>query len=421
MISDRKLIFFILSYDGQKSKTKTAFSAVFFTISGFTNARLYATIRVKKQTGDETVQFFKSYTSNTLAGSGNQSFFTADPQKAQKGRVLYRVFAGGTHRYAFLFSNTVDSTFADGSHSHAGLVLDEWRIESLTVGRVKSLPALAFTDGAEADFPVEDRQPVTFGGKMKKTVMPGELFASDGVSMTFAEGEYLCLEMTFAGAQLPYHEESLLPVYKADGGVWRYDRRMPLPSMVGCDRCVKTRVAFWGDSITQGIGTPKNSYRHWNALVADLCGKDNAYWNLGLGYARARDAASDGAWAFKARQNDIAVVCFGVNDLLHEAIEPARLTAYLASTVRFLKKAGAKVILQTVPPFDYDAATAAVWREVNDRIRGKLSAEADAVFDTVPIFSADGNGPAARCGGHPDEAGCEVWAKELTKTIRLFL
>ncbi len=58
-----------------------------------------------------------------------------------------------------------------------------------------------------------------------------------------------------------------------------------------------------------------NSYEHWNAVVAENLGSQYGFWNLGLGYGRAADAATDGAWFFKAKQNDIVVVCYGVNDI----------------------------------------------------------------------------------------------------------
>lgn len=31
--------------------------------------------------------------------------------------------------------------------------------------------------------------------------------------------------------------------------------------MIGCDRKVSAKIAYFGDSITQGIGTKENSYR----------------------------------------------------------------------------------------------------------------------------------------------------------------
>ena len=46
------------------------------------------------------MNWFEKYSSNTLGGSGNQTFFLTDDKKAQKGRVYYKVFAGGKYQYS---------------------------------------------------------------------------------------------------------------------------------------------------------------------------------------------------------------------------------------------------------------------------------------------------------------------------------
>ena len=66
------------------------------------------------------MDFFKQYTSNTLAGSSNQSYFLSD-NTVQTGRVFYKVFAGGRYNYSFMFTNVIDSTYADGTHSKANI------------------------------------------------------------------------------------------------------------------------------------------------------------------------------------------------------------------------------------------------------------------------------------------------------------
>lgn len=98
-------------------------------------------------------------------------------------------------------------------------------------------------------------------------------------------------------------------------GEWIPSPKLPVPGMIGCKREVKLRIGFLGDSITQGIGATPNSYLHWNARVAEVLGRDYSFWNLGIGYGRAHDAASDGIWLSKAKQMDLIVLCMGVNDL----------------------------------------------------------------------------------------------------------
>ena len=90
------------------------------------------------------MKFFETYTSNTLASAENQHYFISeDKEKEQTGRAFYKIFAGGKYNYSFLFSNTIDSTFGNGSVSHMNLVCDEWEILSARVAVVDSCdPAL---------------------------------------------------------------------------------------------------------------------------------------------------------------------------------------------------------------------------------------------------------------------------------------
>ena len=352
------------------------------------------------------MQYFANYTSNTLAGSANQHFFTMVEGEMRTGRVFYRITNGGRFRYSLLFSNTIDSTYSDGSVSHRNLLCDEWQIHQARIARCG-----VCADWQELNALTEDWKSLTFAGQHTKAVMPGELFASDPVEMAFAADEYLCLEITFSGPQIPYHEESILPVFTLQNGQWVYDKRMPLASMVGCDQPRRPRIGFLGDSITQGIGTPINSYAHWNAVLARKLGSDYAYWNLGIGYARANDMAEGGAWMFKACQNDLVVLCAGVNDLGH--IRCAGQTcADLKHVVHLLHEAGCKVVVQTIPPFDYQGEAIAMWETCNRFIQNEL--DADGVFDVVPVLGLSQKEPyRARYGGHPDETGCAVWGETL--------
>ena len=71
------------------------------------------------------MDFFKDFVSNTTAGTSNQSFFTAG---SGVGRVFYRLLWGGAFEYSLLFSNTVDSTFGNGSVSRANQLCGPWDI-----------------------------------------------------------------------------------------------------------------------------------------------------------------------------------------------------------------------------------------------------------------------------------------------------
>ncbi len=360
------------------------------------------------------MRYFDEFTSNSAAGSGNPYFFRPeDPEKKTVGRTYYRLTYGGEHRYSLLYSNLIDSTFADGSVSHCNLVADEWMIHGMRVGLCKK-------ENAEACAEPEKWVRVTFDGQAKKRVAPGEMFAADPVTLNAGSGEYLCVEMIFSGKMLPCHPESVLSAYTDRGNGFERDIEQPFASMIGCDRKVKTRLGFLGDSITQGIGTPIDSYAHWVARVAEQMGERIACWNIGLGYGRAADVATGGAWMFKAKQNDAVCVCFGVNDL-EQTKDAELLEKNLRTIVRELKNEGKRVLVQTVPPFDYPEELRTLWLRVNRFITEELVKEADAVFDVVPILGQKERPHMTRFGVHPDGTGCAAWADALVPVIRKWL
>lgn len=356
------------------------------------------------------MNYFNIFTSNTLAGSGNQCFYTADENKISKCRTFYKVFCGGEYEYSFLISNIIDSTFEDGSTSYGDLVIGEWKIHSASVG---------ITDFCDYDSFKEPKEmiPITFNGLSEKTVKPGEVFTTDSVLLDADKDEYLCVEITYSGKQIPKHEESIIPSFVYTDGTWMPSKDHPFLSMVGCDREVKARVCFLGDSITQGIGSSFNSYRHWCSVVADKLGEEYSYWNIGLGYARANDAAQDGIWLYKAKQNDIVFVCMGVNDL-GRGFTADQIKENLNKIVDKLTDAGCKVILQTIPPFDYEGEKITKWNNVNTFINNELSKKVDYLFDTVKILKRSDNEPYMTVyGEHPNDEGCRLWGEELAEEL----
>lgn len=363
------------------------------------------------------MRYFDTFSSNTVAASANQLFFTKCSHCT--GRVFYKITHGGQYRYSLLFSGIIDSTYADGSNSCKNTVCDDWCIERAAVascrGDVISGDITNSDIAKKLSDAVSDFVPLTFGGDTQKAAT-AEFFCSDPLTLSFDSGDYLCLEITFSGSRVPYHEESLLPIYVQTDDGWVYDRRVPLPAMIGCDRPVDKRIGFVGDSITQGVGTPLNAYTHWNALLASSLGDRHAYWNLGIGYGRADDMASLGVWSDKAKENDVLFVCYGVNDVL-QGYSAEAIIDNLTTIVSFLKEAGKTVILQTVPPFDYGDAHAAIWRQVNDHIKTVLLASVDLVFDTVPVLRGEREQDAA-FGGHPNEEGCARWAAVLYEALK---
>lgn len=357
------------------------------------------------------MKYFDQYRSNTLGGSGNQYYFGTAGQ-IETGRVYYRITAGGKYNYSILFSNIIDSTYSDGTFSHKNLICDSWELIGARIGHCSEVPM------PEQEAPeVSGWKVLTFGGSASVEVQPGGFFASDGVETEFAAGEYLCLETTFRGDMIPCHPESILPVFRKTENGWVPSKSLPVASMVGCDRPVKSRIGYLGDSITQGCGTPVNGYAHWNAVVSQMLGNDYAFWNLGIGFGRANDAATDGAWLFRAKQNDLVVVCYGVNDIFR--IGSAEQTKKdLKEIVDKLHAAGVKVMVQTVPPFDYGEEQAVIWREINRYILEELSSQVEAVFDVVPVLGREDCPEMAKYGGHPDSVGCKAWAEALYPVLK---
>ena len=358
------------------------------------------------------MKYFDQYRSNTLGGSGNQCYFSTEG-KMETGRVYYRITAGGSYRYSILFSNIIDSTYADGTISHKNLICDSWDLFRARVGVCTAVPK------PEEEAPEASHwKELSFGGAASLEVQPGEFFASDPVELKLEAGEYLCLETTFRGNMIPCHPESILPVFRKTESGWAPSKSLPVASMVGCDRPVKARIGYLGDSITQGCGTPVNAYAHWNAVVSKMLRDDYAFWNLGIGFGRANDAATDGAWLFRAKQNDLVVVCYGVNDIFR--IGSAEQTKKdLKEIVDKLHAAGVKVLVQTVPPFDYGEEHAAIWREINRYIMEELSRDVEGAFDVVPVLGDAVSPEKAKYGGHPNAEGCKAWAEALYPVLKV--
>lgn len=352
------------------------------------------------------MRYFDSFVSNTTAGSGNQYVFESDCEK-HTGLLFYRLTCGGRSEYSLLFSDTLDSTFADGSVSCANLCAGGFTLHSA---------AVCITGNPDASLDNAAFTPLSFAGRRGRTLSAGELVSTDPVGLEAAAGEYLCVRLEFSGRRIPYHEESLIPTFVLEDGRWKPSKRLPFLSMLGCKRRVKAKLGFWGDSITQGIGTPFDSYTHYAARVAELLGNAYAYHDLGLGYARAEDAASDGVWAYKAAQNELVSVCFGVNDILRGRSE-SDIKRDLLHIVERLTGSGVHVLIQSVPPFDYSGENIGKWKRINAYIREVIAPRADLYFDNTAVLSDPSAPERALYGGHPNAEGCSAWAEALAPLI----
>ena len=363
------------------------------------------------------MSYFKTYASNTYAGSANQHLFRMAEGEVRTSRVFYKITNGGEYKYSLLYSSIIDGSFR--GIGNANTICDEWKIIGVRAGRCRAFPEDKDVQDVslEDDVKIEWLGRLYFDGERGYTPDSGELFCTDPLPLSFECNEYLCIEMTFSGSILPHHPEIQVPVYVMKDGKWVYDVETPVPAMIGCNKKVKERVAFIGDSITQGCGAGINSYKHWNATLSELLGGNRAYWNLGIGYGRVSDPASDGVLMFKALQNDTVFVCYGVNDVNSDK-DADTIIKELSFVIERLKENGCRVILQTTPPFNYPEARRIVWEELNRRIKEDLAEKVDALFDCVPILGEKDAPHMAKYGGHPDAEGCTEWANALYEEVK---
>ncbi len=330
--------------------------------------------------------------------------------KTHIGRSFYKVTSGGKYGYSFLFINKIDSTYGDGSYSRANMKCDSWEIKSASAYITKEVTN---------ELNKAEKTPLYFDGKASKTVISEEMFSSDELTLDCEENDYICLEIEFCGnGKIPYFEEAITPIFVLENGKWVENKKTPICAMVGCDRKIDKRVGFLGDSITEGIGAPHNSYKWWSAQIAQLSSKENSYWNIGIGFGRADDVATDKSWLFKAKQLDVITVCFGVNDIC-QGFSEEKVKENLTKIVKTFKANGTRVILFTIPPFDYDENKNKIWRNVNSYIKNQLFKDA-LIYDTVPILGMEApNEHRAKFGGHPNVEGSTLLAKDFVSKIQL--
>jgi lysophospholipase L1-like esterase len=273
-------------------------------------------------------------------------------------------------------------------------------------------------------------RPVRFDGETGKDVVAGERFWSDPVDLEIPEGHLLAFTWSIStfgvASPVPYAHVPIASSFTARGaspagqesaaGFVSSGERLVAPQAFATEvPATSRRLCFLGDSITQGIGSSKDTYRFWAARIASGLGPEVAVWNLGSGWARAADAASDGYWLYKAKQCAEVVVALGVNDLNTVAnLTAPTLLGDLGTIIAALRAhtSDVKIILFSVPPFNYSGAKYAVWKQTNDAILGGQVPGADRTFDVGAVLSQpapnDGLPRSEYVNGgdaHPNDAG----------------
>ena len=332
-------------------------------------------------------------------------------------RTFVRPRAPGPAQWVFWMSDATDSTWGAGV-PHPNQLGATWRIEAAYAGDGGTTRAGVVPGTAIA---------LTFAGSPSRTVQPGERFWSDPVTIDLPPDHYLAftwaLSTEAGGPSIPSTSAPFLTSYIAFGknlaaqdsnaGFGASTDLLVAPQLFATDRPVTNKLCFLGDSITQGIGSTRDSYGYWVAKIADGLGADVGVWNLGSGWARAADAASDGYWLAKAKQCTEVAVILGVNDIINSSRSADQILADLTTILGALKAhdPSTRTILFTVPTFNLGGAAYTTWKQVNDTIRAAPLLGADRVFDIAAVQSqpAPNDGqvkPEYANGGdaHPNDA-----------------
>ncbi|MFC6653252.1 SGNH/GDSL hydrolase family protein [Paenibacillus rhizoplanae] len=335
------------------------------------------------------------FTSATALSTAANYIMNAAEPFTHTYRTYIRLRENGKLALKFWHSNAVDSTWDLGADAVASEPGGEWSIEAAYVADGGAAPDGSIVPGSQV--------PVTFSGELSRRVKPDEMFWSDEALLELPEDHMLAFTWTLktagAGKSFPFNVEGMLASgYDVSGilaaqesaaGFSESDKLQVLPSFLGYKKQVAKRLVFLGDSITQGVRTAKDQYTHWAARIAEGLGTQFGVWNIGSGWGRAYDVATDGPWLHKAQQGDELLIVLGVNDLDIGQRSADELLLDLAHIISRIKEAQpeAAVILSTVPPFNFEGERETHWRKVNECIRTSPPAGVDRVFDIAALLS----------------------------------
>ena len=316
---------------------------------------------------------FTTYVSNTVVSTGNNFYI----EKAEN--ITYRAYLPveeyGELEYKFFFTNTVDSTYTKGKIAFVGKSGGSYTISNATVA-----------DGGTG---VEDE---------------------------------MVWEWTVSGEGIPCNKMSSLTstASSADGETFEFCDEIPLPQIIGAKRDVKHTVAAIGDSITQGCQTEQMKYEFWASKISTQLGSDVAFFNCGLGWARASDAASNENWLSRVSQYDTVIVAFGTNDIVSGKYGGKKSSAeeideYLDAIVSYLTEKGCDVILFNAPPQDFKETNEGVRTALNEKIPAIAEKYGAKFFDFSALLSTEDEPGKAVYGGHPNGEGGTVVADAFVK------
>ncbi len=359
---------------------------------------------------EKPVTDFTTYVSNTVVSTGNNFYI----EKAEN--ITYRAYLPveqyGELEYKFFFTNMVDSTYAKGKNAFVGKDGGAYTVSNAVIA----------DGGTSTEDEITNRTPVTFGGKKTKEVAADESYWSDPVTMNIPESHYMVWEWTVSGEGIPCNKMASLTstASSADGETFQFCDEIPLPQIIGAKRDVKHTVAAIGDSITQGCQTEQMKYEFWASKISTQLGSDVAFFNCGLGWARASDAASNENWLSRVSQYDTVIVAFGTNDIVSGKYGGKKSTAeeiegYLDTIVSYLTEKGCDVILFNAPPQDFKETNEGIRTALNEKIPAIAEKYGAKFFDFSALLSTEDEPGKAVYGGHPNGEGGTVVADAFIK------
>ena len=359
---------------------------------------------------EKPVTDFTTYVSNTVVSTGNNFYI----EKAEN--ITYRAYLPveqyGELEYKFFFTNMVDSTYANGKDAFVGKDGGAYTVSNAVIA----------DGGTSTEDKITNRTPVTFGGKETKEVAADESYWSDPVTMNIPEGHYMVWEWTVSGEGIPCNKMSSLTstASSADGETFEFCDEIPLPQIIGAKRDVKHTVAAIGDSITQGCQTEQMKYEFWASKISTQLGSDVAFFNCGLGWARASDAASNENWLSRVSQYDTVIVAFGTNDIVSGKYGGKKSSAeeideYLDAIVSYLTEKGCDVILFNAPPQNFKETNEGIRTALNEKIPAIAEKYGAKFFDFSALLSTEDEPGKAVYGGHPNGEGGTVVADAFVK------
>lgn len=342
---------------------------------------------------------FTEYFCGTVLATGNNNGINLEGDSEYVFKSYYKLRMNGKQAFKLFFINRVEST----GNCRIGKKGDRFFIE-------KAYASLSYDKKEE-----EQITPITFDLSESKMVEMGEEYSSDEFFFGYNKDAYMVLTFVVKTKNrvfLPATNESASTGRIIRNGEEIYSDSFALrPAFVGVKKDFKKTVCFMGDSITQGSRIPHDTYHAWVHRIGNALDESIAVWNIGMGWARAYDAAEDKVMVQKAAMCDEVFVCFGVNDLRSGGRSSEEVIADLKKTKENIlnRNKNSKVRFLTVPPFNMTEYEESQRKLVNDFIR-----TTDEYFDIAKHLECDNFGSVKpelmtnRDDAHPNGEGGRV-------------